>query len=205
MMIILILVLAVGTIMFGVLTVTFYSKAERATNTLNSAATVAANYARAAQKKQDAADYSIENESPFRSYTAPDLYGSFVINFPKDWSGTVDEEQSGTQVSLALNPDFVKTSGGIPSPVATRVMLIDTDQSQYMSSFTSEIQEGTVNQSPITVSGQTGFDLKGTFNDQKTIREVVIPVRDKVLVFTIENAQYATEFDQILAQCKINP
>jgi hypothetical protein len=205
MMLIFIIVLGIGTILFGILTLTFYDKAQQATTTLNTAAATAANAAKAAQKKTDATDYSIAQESPFRSFVAPDLYGSFVINFPKDWSSTVDEEQDGTQVSLALNPNFVETSQGIASPVAARVMLIDTDQSQYMSEFTPEVQEGTVTQKTITVSGQPGFDLSGTFNDQKTIREVVIPVRDKVLVFTTENSQYATEFDQILSQCKINP
>jgi hypothetical protein len=204
-MILLVVFLGVGTILFGILTITFYDQAQSATNTLNAHESAAATNAKNQQKKTDALAYSIENESPFRSFTAPDLYGSFVINFPKDWSSTVDEEQDGTQVSLALNPDFVQTEDGVAQPVAARVMLIDQPESQYMSQFTSQVQQGMLSQAGITVSGQTGFDLRGQFNDQKTVREVVIPVRDKVLVFTTENSTYATEFDQILAQCKINP
>lgn len=204
-MLILVLILGLGALIFGITTLTFYDKALHATNTLASNETAYATAAKASQKKSDALDFSIENESPFRAFNAPDIYGSFVINFPKDWSSTVDEEQEGTQVSLVLNPNFIQSSDGVVSPVAARVMLIDTDQSEYMNNFTSYVQEGTLKQSNITVSGQPGFSITGQFSDQITVREVIVPVRDKVLVFTTENSQYATEFDQILAQCKINP
>jgi hypothetical protein len=204
-LLIFVLILALGTIVFGILTVKFYDENQTTTKTLNSRVEAAAKAGEANQKKTDTLAFSIENESPFRAYDAPDLYGDFVVNFPKDWSSTVDEEQSNTQVSIALNPNFIVTENGQPDPVATRVMLIETPESQYMTEFTGAIQEGQLTQSNITVSGQSGFNLTGTFNNGPTVREVVIPVRDKVLVFTTENSQYATEFDQILAQCKIYP
>jgi hypothetical protein len=204
-MIILLLVLAIGTLIFGVATVNYYGQYQTATKTLASKTEAAAQAAEANQKKVDAVAYSAQNESPFRAFVAPDAYGAFVINFPKDWSSSVDEEQNATQVSLILNPDFIQSTNQVVAKVAARVMLIDTPSTQYMSNFSGQIQEGMVKQSNITVSGQPGFNLTGTFNDNKTIREVVVPVRDKVLVFTTEDNQYATEFDEILAQCKINP
>jgi NADPH:quinone reductase-like Zn-dependent oxidoreductase len=172
---------------------------------LTSRTQAAAQAAEVNQKKADAVAYSAQNESPFRSFIAPDAYGAFVINFPKDWSSSVDEEQNATQVSLILNPNFIQSTNQVVANVAARVMLIDTPSTQYLSGFNGQIQEGMINQSNITVSGQPGFNLSGTFNDNKTIREIVIPVRDKVLVFTTENKQYSNEFDEILAQCKINP
>jgi hypothetical protein len=202
---VLIVILGLGTIVFGVLTVTFSSNATTATNTAAAKALAAATTARADQKKLDDASYTIANESPFRAYTAPAQYGSFVINFPKTWSSSVDEESSGTQVDLILNPDFIYKTNGIAAPIAARIRFIEQTQDQFMTQYASLIKKGTLKQKDLTVSGQPAFDLTGQFSDHTTTREIVVPVRDKVLTFTNENAQFATEFGDIVAQAKIIP
>ena len=63
----------------------------------------------------------------------------------------------------------------------------------------------TLHQNTIQISGLAAFDLTGNFGDRRTVREVVVPVRDKVIVFINENNEYKNEFAQILAQAKINP
>ena len=74
-----------------------------------------------------------------------------------------------------------------------------------MAQYNSVIKTGVVKKASIQVSGQPGFDLTGKFSGRKTIREVVVPIRDKVLVFSTESAQYASEFNTILSQAKIIP
>jgi hypothetical protein len=207
LMFILIAVLGLGAIIFALLTVHFYTTAHTATTTLNAQKAAAAQAAEAQQKKVDDVAYTKAGESPFRAFTAPDSDGSFVINFPKDWSSFVDEEQTGTQVTLILNPNFVTRSNGDPNdPAAAVITLQEQTSSEFMGQFTGDVQEGQMHQTPVTVSGQPGYNLTGTFSDNSgTVREVVIPVRDKVLVFQNENSSYASEFNEILAQAKINP
>jgi hypothetical protein len=204
-MIVLVVILGLGTIVFGVLAVTYSGNAATATSTANARALAAATVAKADQKKLDDASYTIASESPFRAYTAPTQYGSFVINFPKTWSSSADEEPSGTQVDLILNPDFIRKTNGVAGPIAARVQFIEQTQDLYMTQFASQLKRGTLVQKDVTVSGQPAFDLTGQFNDHITLHEVVVPVRDKVLTFSNENAQFETEFGDIVAQAKIIP
>ena len=205
LMMMLVIVLGLGTIGFGVLTVTFSSKASNATKTLESAKTAAASKAAANQKKQDDIDNTRAAESPFRSYTSPEEFGAFVINFPKTWTSYIDEEPSGTQVYLSLNPDFLRKKNGQDGIVAAKVFFIQRTKDSYLGQFDGQVKKGKIKQSNLQVAGQPAYDLTGEFTDHKTIRQVVIPIRDKVLVFTTENSAYATEFNEILAQAKVNP
>jgi hypothetical protein len=132
-------------------------------------------------------------------------YGSFEIKFPKNWSGYVDQEKSGKQVDLVLNPDFVRRINATDELAAARVLLQETQADQFMTSFASQVKRGSLKQSDITISGQHAYDFTGQFQDRRTTREVVVPVRDKVLVFINENNRYSSEFNQILAQSKIIP
>jgi hypothetical protein len=204
-MFILIGILGLGTVGFGIAAVLAYNKATVATTTLGQQKAAAVDVARKDQKKDDDEANLIANESPFRSYVAPVDYGSFEIKFPKDWSGYVDNESIGTQVSLIINPDFVRRTNGADELVAGRVQLIERSKDSYLQLYASLIKRGTLKQADITVSGLKGYDITGTFADKKTTRQVVVPVRDKVLVFTNENSKYSSEFNQILAQANIIP
>lgn len=204
-MIILIVLLGLGAMGFGIMAIMFYSQDQQVIRKADSVKAQAVQAAEKVQKTADDVAYAKASETPFRAYTSPVADGSFVINFPKNWSGWVDEETSGNNVNLILNPDFVRMSGGVNSLAGCVVKLVQQQSTQYMSQFASYIQQGQMHQAGITVSGIQGFDLTGQFSDNRTTRMVVVPVRDKVLVFTNENAKYSTEFNEILAQAKVNP
>jgi hypothetical protein len=205
LMLILVVILGLGAAVFGVLAVTYYSTASTATKNLQAHEAVASDKAKAEQKKADDEAYRVAGESPFRSYVAPISFGSFEIKFPKDWSGYVDQESSNIQVGLVVNPDFVRRTNSTDELAAARVQLVERTSDQYMNAYSSYVKRGTIKQNNITVSGQQAFDLTGQFQDKKTSRMVVVPVRDKVLVFINENNKYAPEFNEILAQSKIVP
>lgn len=202
---ILIGVLALGAVGFAVLTLMFYNKATVATNTLDQQKAQTATTAKADQKKADDLANTQANESPYRSYQAPIAYGAFIINFPKNWSSYVDQEQGGTQINLILNPDYVGRTNGTDNLEAARVTLQEQTGDNFMNQFQGSVKNGDLHQNTIQVSGLAAFDLTGKFGDRRTVREVVVPVRDKVIVLINENSQYKNEFAQILAQAKINP
>jgi hypothetical protein len=207
-LIILVVILGLGTLIFGVLAVSASGQAQTATRVLQTGEQNAATAAKKTQLKSDDLAATAAAESPFRAFDAPAADGSFVINFPKNWSAYVDEEQSGTDLALSLNPNYVSVTNNAQDPTAAQVQLVDRDQSDYMTQYQSAVSDNEISQKNITVSGLSGFDLAGaagSFNDPNAVREVVVPVRDKVIVFISETTQYATEFDEILAQCKINP
>jgi hypothetical protein len=202
-LLILVIVLGLGSLLFGILTILFYSQAHTATTTLNTQKEAAASAARTDQKTNDDAENLAASESPYRSYVAPIEYGGFEIKFPKNWSASVDQERSAnTQVVLNLNPDFLRRENGTDGLVGTKVMLIQKTGAEYLKQFNGV---KTLKQSTTTVSGLNATAITGTFPDKRTTRMVVVPVRDKVIVFTVEASAFASQFDQILAQSKIVP
>jgi hypothetical protein len=204
-MLILVVVFGLTTLIFGSLALMFSSQASTATKTLKAKTAAAATVAREEQKKADDEANTKANNSPFRAYVAPEEFGSFVVNFPKTWSSWVDQERSGTQVSLILNPDFVRRTNGQDELMATRVVLLERTKDSFMSQYQGLLKSGKLKQADIKVSGLSAIDVTGTFTGSKTVRQVVVPIRDKVLVFTTESTKYSTEFNEILAQAKIIP
>jgi hypothetical protein len=205
LLLILVIVLGLGTLGFGFLTIQFYGQANHAKSSASAQAAAAASLASQTQKKSDDVTATQANESPYRGYIAPVQFGSFRISFPKNWSSSVDEEPNGTQVSLTLNPDFIRRTKSIDLPDATRVQLLERTKDLYMSQFTSLIKTKKMTQGAITVSNQPSIDLGGQFPDHKTVREVIVPVRDKVIIFSNEDAKYGAEFSAILSQATIIP
>jgi len=199
------ILLVVGILVFAALTIVLYAKYTAEVKSVNDQKTAAAKAAATAQQSLDDVAATKAAESPFRPYTAPVADGSFIINFPKDWSSYVDSERAGIQVMLVLNPNFVTRTNGVDDPDATRVSLQEQTGTQFLTQFAGLIQQHKLTQTSTTVSGQPAYDVTGQFSDKKTVREVIVPVRDKVVVFSSENAKYATEFTEILAQAKINP
>jgi hypothetical protein len=205
LMLILVVILGIGTFVFGIMTIVAFGQASKATNTLKTQTDKVVTAAKADQKKQDDDATAKAAESPYRSYVAPIADGSFEIKFPKSWSSYVDEENYGTQVSLVINPDSVRRSNGTDQLAAAKITLQQRSQTDYLNAFQSLLQSGALKQATISVSGLKAFDITGNFQDKRTTRQVVVPVRDKVLVFVNENSKYASEFGQILAQSKVNP
>ncbi len=205
LVVMLLIVLGLGTVIFGALTVFFSTKIITVTSDANKRVTAAATNARTDQKKLDEAATALATESPFKTYTAPEELGSFVINYPKTWSNSLDQESSGTQLQFVSTPNFFQRSFGQDQPVAARVIFQQRTKDQYLGQFSTQIKKGTIKQTDTTVDGQPAYNLVGQFIDHKTVRQVVIPVRDKVLVYSTENSQYATEFNAMLAQAKVIP
>lgn len=199
--------LSLGLILFAVLAIYGFGQAHRATASLQSGEAAAAKTAKAAQKATDDKAQLAANESPFRSYTAPGDFGSFVIYFPKNWSGYVQTNTNGmTQVDLALNPDFISATNGIPAdPVAARVKLVQALTPSEISPYTGLVKLGKLKQQDITVSGIKGTEITGTFPDNITVATVFLPVRGQTMLISCENSKYLPEYNVMLSQAKINP
>jgi hypothetical protein len=196
-------VLGVGAVAFGIMSVVAFGEANKAKTTVEQQKKVAVDAARSDQKKQDQQAAEIASESPFRSYVAPLEFGSFEIKFPKNWSGYAQQSlTNGTQVDLAIHPDFVRRDDGTDRLMATRIQLLKRTMNDYLKTF--EAQKA-LTRTDVTISGVKGVQITGKFQDKRTTRLVVVPIRDKSLIFINEDVTYAHEFDQILAQSKVLP
>ena len=183
-----------------------FQRAKVASNILSSAQQQAKSQGAQEQKKLDDDRYQQENETPYRSYIAPDTFGAFEIKFPKDWSGYVEENLTGSpQINLLLQPDFVSVIQNQDNAYATRVQLLEQTYDALTQSRQQEVQDGKLKMTTVTVSGITSARYEGKYDQKHDGIAVVIPVRDKVIVISTEDKHYQPEYEQILKLAKINP
>lgn len=205
---ILLVVLGLGTVVFATLAIMAFDSSSKATSALKSARANSFRFGQEDQKKADDLASTVANESPFRSYIAPDFAGGFEIKFPKNWSANVQEtESSTTQVVFFAQPNFVKftTSKTIPDKMALSVTLIKSPLAQTQRRYDDRVKAGKMKSSTTSVSGIAGMSYNGKLDEDTSGLAVMLGVRDKTLIFESHNEQFKAEFAQILSQAHIIP
>ena len=205
---VLLVVLGLATVGFGVFSVIAYDSSQKAKATLKTARDVSFKEGQAEQKKIDELAATVANESPYRSYIAPDFAGGFEIKFPKNWSATVHESQaSSTQVIFRAQPNIVKyaTNAQRPDNMALSVSLVKQAASAAQRGYEDRVKAGKLKSESVTVSGITGKLYTGKIDDKTTGQVATIGVRDKTIIFETNNEQFKAEYAQVLAQARIIP
>lgn len=200
------LLLGLSTVIFGILAIVSFANNQQAQNTVNQAKSQSYKLGQEAQKKTDNKEFALANQLPYREYKAPDLYGNFVIKFPKNWNAYVVEDQSSdTQVNLLLHPAAVKLDKSLKvNSYAFRALLINRPQAEiYQSQFQTAVKSGKLAQKSTTVSNIGATWIDGKFDGQHNGIIVLVPVRDKTLELITDSHEYISEFTQILAQSTI--
>lgn len=147
-------------------------------------------------------------ENPYRSYTAPDRSGAFVITFPKNWNIAVTPGNSSNgELTGLLNPDSVDMK---TDKYAMRFNLQPVKFAETQKKYDKIVQDskGKVKSEEIIVSDIHGFRYKGRINkkDDKDKTIIILPVRDKTLTLLTDNNEvFESDFNTILANSKIYP
>lgn len=158
----------------------------------------------AAKKQEDGVkdlQFAQEEKNPLKTYVGPQDYGSITIQYPKTWSGYID--QSGGTALLAgyFNPDVVPTVSGQSSVFALRVQVVSGSYSQVVNDLTSQQQAGKLQISPYflpNVPKQIGIKASGTFSDTKQGTSVYLPLRDKTLIISTDGQQFLSDYNDII-------
>jgi hypothetical protein len=197
--------LGVGAAGFALLAVVFYSQSASSKSELKATKAQAYTSGKADQKAADDTLQRQLSESPFNTYTAPRAAGSFVINYPKGWSAKVDEcENCGTPVDLYVSPALVRSVSGQYRPAAVHVQLVSRASADLLNGYADALSQKKLRQSATTVSGIAAIRLDGQF-DRFAGSLVAVPVRDKTLLFWNEDTARLAEYNEVLAQAKVNP
>jgi len=204
------IVLGIFVLIFAGLFINSYLTAQNATKNLNAKRAEAYNIGKEAgaktQKESDEAAAKAAAENPYRSYVAPIAFGEFTIKFPKVWSSSVAENQSNTnQVELIAHPEFIKILPNNTVNYALKVLLVNNTYTATKNSYDQQVKNKKAKSMSVKVSGIDGTRYEGQYTQSKTGIAVLVPVRDKTIVFTTENTKYQPEFEQVLAQSTIKP
>lgn len=208
--IVLTIFLGLGMLLFGVLAVLAYNHDATSTANINQTVAKAKSEAAAKQKKADDEANRIANELPYRTYTALPVDGGFSLKIPKSWSIYAAHGSDSAVTQLDLMADLDVVNNNLASKAlnthAFRLQLLNKTQTTVIRSYDDKIKKKEVSSKTIQVSGINATWLEGSIDDQRHNGVVVIlPVRDKTMVINTDSRDFLTEFNQILAEAKINP
>lgn len=166
----------------------------------------------ATQKANASKDFQFAEEAkkPLKTYNGPPAYGSLLLNFPKTWSGYVDETGNGTAtVDGFFAPGIVPSATNPSSIFALRIQLVNQPYSQVLQSFASQQTSGKLSITAYALPRLpkiVGVKVVGQLQTQKTVTMVVLPLRSQTLQVWTEGTQYLDDFNNnILPNFSFSP
>jgi type II secretory pathway pseudopilin PulG len=167
----------------------------------------------AAKQQEDRTDailYAQEAKNPLRTYNGPSTYGSLVVQYPKTWSGYVDDSGTGQAlIDAYFDPGQVPSITDQNSVFSLRFQVIANSYSQELQNFQGQEQSGlttAVAYALPKVPKVVGVELTGMLNGTETGTMVVLPLRDKTLEIWTDGTQYINDFNtNILPNFSFSP
>jgi hypothetical protein len=157
------------------------------------------------QKRKDEARFEEERKKPYRTYTAPQVFGAIEISFPKTWNVYVEDGTRGSpQIDLTMHPELVRVQEDGDHPWAFRLQLLDQLYEKATRTYRRDAGNGDLNANAITVSGIEGVRYEGKIRDEFEGSLVALPYRDKTILMWTESGRYESEFNTVLERADIS-
>jgi multidrug efflux pump subunit AcrA (membrane-fusion protein) len=162
-------------------------------------AAAAAETAKQAESIAKDKQFAEDSKNPLKTYNGPSAYGSLVVNYPKTWSGYVDDSGTGqAQVDGYFNPGVVPPLSGQTSVFALRVQVLNQQYSQVLQSFAGQQQAGKLKVSAYALPklpNVVGVRVTGQLNNNKNVDMVVLPLRAQTIQISTEGGQFGNDFN----------
>lgn len=143
--------------------------------------------------------FAEESKKPLKSYNGPQAYGSLVLNYPKTWSGYVDDSGSGQAfVDGYFAPGTVPSITNQTFLFALRIQVVNQPYATVLQSFASQQTTGKLSVSAYALPllpSVVGVKISGQLSDQKTVTMVVLPLRSQTVKISTEGTQYLNDFN----------
>jgi hypothetical protein len=191
-------VLLIGAVAFGAWA--FMSRQDYKDNTdqkIIAAVTVAKQQESTAKDKQFAED----EKKPLRSYQGPEVYGSLTLQYPKTWSGIVDDngKSGATLIDGFFYPNIVPSITDTASIFALRVQVISQPYAEVLKTLTALQQD---KEKPVSITPYAlpkvpkvvGVQVSGALPNSKTGMMVILPLRSETLQIWTEGNQFTGDF-----------
>lgn len=156
------------------------------------------------QVDTDEAKFAEREKEPNREFIGPADYGQVTFNYPKTWSMYIAKDASnGGSYEAYLNPTVVPVVS-TTQQYALRVTISQSDYDTVVSGYNSLVKKGDLTSSSITVNGNSGVRLDGSFSKDIRGSEVIFKIRDKTLIIRTDANTFKTDFDALVQTIKYN-
>lgn len=209
------IVLLIGAIAFGIWAFSSRQDYKNNTDAKIATAVTAAKQQESSVKDQQFAEAS---KNPLTTYNGPEAYGSIVLNYPKTWSGYMNDSSSGgnggTPIDGYFHPGLVPSTNNPSSNFSLRIQVLGQSYPEVIKGINTsgsqnppKIQPYALPKVPSAVGVKVtgGLPISGS-NGQKTGIMVILPLRSQTLELWTESDQYQADFNKyILPNFKFSP
>lgn len=149
------------------------------------------------QSDVDAVTFAEQEKQPTRKFTGPSDLGSVELSYPKTWSVYVDKDGNNSNYEAYFAAGVVPPISG-KTPYALRVTVERKAYEDVIQAYQSKVKKGELKSSSITLQGQTGTRLDGSFSDDVKGSMVLFKVRDKTLEVYTQSDTFASDYEKII-------
>jgi len=143
---------------------------------------------------------------PLATYSGPEAYGSIIINYPKNWSGYVDNTNSSTPLNAYFTPGVVPALSAQTSVFALRVQVLNQAYAQVLQGITGQQKLSVSAYALPKLPNVVGVKAVGQISDQVNGTMVILPLRANTLEIWTDGTQYMNDFNNnILANFSFSP
>lgn len=167
----------------------------------NSDAKVQAAVTKAVKAEDIVKDKQFEEQykNPLLTYNGPADYGSLNFQYPKTWSGYVDDTGSAARpIDAYFAPPIVPSFSNPASIYALRVQVLNQSYESVLKSYDSLQRTGKVTVSAYALPKMpktVGVRVVGQLLNKKTIDIVVLPLRAQTVTLWTEGGIYSNDFN----------
>jgi len=173
-------------------------------NNVDSKISVAVAAAVKDQADKDAKDFLEKEKQPNRQFVGPDDYGRLSFDYPKTWSLYIAQDATdGGEYEAYFNP------GGVPTvdptqQFALHVTIEERSYDQVVDEYKPQVETGDLTSSAVTLDGQNGTRLDGSFTEDIRGSAVIIKIRDKTVTIRTDAETFRGDFDALIKTITFN-
>jgi len=188
--------LFVGSLIFGLAMLMGKSDLQK-----NLDAKVEAQVGSAVKKAEAAKDTELaeKEKSPVKTYTTPSALGSVSIDYPKTYSGYIDESSSSSaSVSAYFHPNVVPKEDR-NTTFALRMQVLPNSYDSQVRTFDTNVKGGKLTVKAFRaakVPSVLGTRIDGEIATGKQGSIILLPLRDKTIKIWTESKDFMPDFDK---------
>jgi hypothetical protein len=196
-------VLLIGALVFGGWA---FNSREDYKNHTDAKVTKAVAVAKQQESSRKDVEFKEKEKQPLRTYDGPDAYGGIALQYPKTWSGYVDESGgSSAKIDGYFYSGIVPSISDKNSVFALRIQVLAQPYDQVASRVDKLQQSAEKQGTPITVdpyslprvSDVVGIKLSGPLpgTNEKQGTMVILPLRSQTLELWTESSDFEADFN----------
>lgn len=148
------------------------------------------------------AEFQAQLEADTVQFRGPDVLGRPIFAYPKNWSVYQETGSGRVQLDVTIHPKAITDT---TAAFALRFQVQDREYDSVLGSFQKRVEDGDATSKPASYGGVDGVRINGEIGNNVFGTLVLLPVRDKTILFWTESDNYLSVYERALESLQLSP